>query len=214
MPEAAPTTTDEMRQALDRLAGHFASALGSLDPLHIDRAISDVLEQIAHALNVDHASLLGSAGEGGPAVPVQSWSRSDLETSGRSGAGVPVTLARGHSCALVVDAQSVLAEWPRDVLDRLRLLTDLMALARERGDNARELARTKSELARRLVAPAVVDLDEGADFEDIIGNSPLLRVAIARCQEVAPTGASVVLLGETGTGKELFARAVTGRSYV
>ena len=214
MPEAAPTTTDEMRQALDRLAGHFASALGSLDPLHIDRAISDVLEQIAHALNVDHASLLGSAGEGGPAVPVQSWSRSDLETSGRSAAAVPVTLARGHSCALVVDARSALAEWPRDVLDRLRLLTDLMALARERGDNARELARTKSELARRLVAPAVVDLDEGADFEDIIGNSPLLRVAIARCQEVAPTGASVVLLGETGTGKELFARAVTGRSYV
>jgi formate hydrogenlyase transcriptional activator len=37
-------------------------------------------------------------------------------------------------------------------------------------------------------------------------------VALARCQEVAPTDASVVLIGETGTGKELFARAVHNRS--
>ena len=68
MTEAAPTTTDGMRQALDRLAGQFASALGSLDPVHIDRAITDVLEQTAHALNVDHASLPGSTGEAGPAL--------------------------------------------------------------------------------------------------------------------------------------------------
>ncbi len=173
MTEAAPTTTDGMRQALDRLAGQFASALGSLDPVHIDRAITDVLEQIAHALNVDHASLPGSTGAAGPA----------------------------------------LAGWPGDVRDRLRILTDLIAVARQRRDLVRELERTKSELARRLAAPAaVVDLDDGADFEDIIGNSPLLRVAITRCQEVAPTDASVVLLGETGTGKELFARAVHNRS--
>jgi len=39
-----------------------------------------------------------------------------------------------------------------------------------------------------------------------------LRIALARVQEVAPTDASVMLLGETGTGKELFARAVHSRS--
>jgi len=177
MPEAAPTTTDGMRQALDRLAGHFASALGSLDPVHIDRAISDVLEQIAHALDIERAGLLGG------------------------GASSLVNVRRAGS------------EWPQEVLVRLRLLTDLIALARQRSDLVRELERTKAELARRLTAPAaLVDLDDGADFEDIIGNSPLLRVAIARCQEVAPTDASVVLLGETGTGKELFARAVHNRS--
>ena len=50
------------------------------------------------------------------------------------------------------------------------------------------------------------------DFEDIIGDSPALRIAQARVQEVAPTDASVVILGETGTGKELFAPAVHNRS--
>src|SRR4029079_14103669 len=45
------------------------------------------------------------------------------------------------------------------------------------------------------------------DFEDIVGDSPALRLALTRVLEVASTDASVVLLGETGTGKELFARA-------
>ena len=41
---------------------------------------------------------------------------------------------------------------------------------------------------------------------------PRVKHALARVQEVAPTDASVMLLGETGTGKELFARAVHNRS--
>ena len=50
------------------------------------------------------------------------------------------------------------------------------------------------------------------DFDEIIGDSPALRAALSRVQEVAPTDATVVLLGETGTGKELFAKAVHTRS--
>jgi transcriptional regulator with GAF, ATPase, and Fis domain len=73
-----------------------------------------------------------------------------------------------------------------------------------------------AEQAWAELAPPVPDT--GADdwdsngFEDIIGDSPALQVAIARVHEVAPTDASVVLIGETGTGKELFARAVHNRS--
>jgi transcriptional regulator with GAF, ATPase, and Fis domain len=82
-------------------------------------------------------------------------------------------------------------------------------------DIRREIERTKHELVRCFTAaPATTfsDIDDDDEFEDIIGNSPSLRIAISRCQEVAPTDASVVLLGETGTGKELFARAVHNRS--
>jgi len=45
-------------------------------------------------------------------------------------------------------------------------------------------------------------------FENILGQSPLIKQAIALAKKVAPTDATVLLLGETGTGKEVFAQAV------
>jgi formate hydrogenlyase transcriptional activator len=45
-------------------------------------------------------------------------------------------------------------------------------------------------------------------FEEIVGRSPALRRALALVEDAAPTDTTVLLLGETGTGKELFARAV------
>src|SRR5512146_3084146 len=46
----------------------------------------------------------------------------------------------------------------------------------------------------------------------IVGRSPALRRALQGVMQVAPTDATVLLLGETGTGKELFARAIHDRS--
>jgi transcriptional regulator with GAF, ATPase, and Fis domain len=45
-------------------------------------------------------------------------------------------------------------------------------------------------------------------FEGIVGKSPALQSALTEVQRVAPTGSTVLVLGETGTGKELVARAV------
>jgi formate hydrogenlyase transcriptional activator len=45
-------------------------------------------------------------------------------------------------------------------------------------------------------------------FEEIIGNSPALEFALAEVERVAPTDSTVLVLGETGTGKELIARAI------
>lgn len=49
-------------------------------------------------------------------------------------------------------------------------------------------------------------------FEQIIGNSPTLKHVLELVETVAPSDATVLLLGETGTGKELIARAVHERS--
>src|SRR5262245_25329615 len=50
------------------------------------------------------------------------------------------------------------------------------------------------------------------NFEEIVGNSPALLEVLAKVEQVAPTDSTVLIWGETGTGKELIARAVHDRS--
>jgi formate hydrogenlyase transcriptional activator len=50
------------------------------------------------------------------------------------------------------------------------------------------------------------------NFEQIIGNSPALRHVLELVETIAPNDSTVLLLGETGTGKELVARAIHGHS--
>src|SRR2546427_54203 len=56
------------------------------------------------------------------------------------------------------------------------------------------------------------DLDRASMFEEIVGSSPALQRVLAQVAKVAQTDATVLILGETGTGKELLARAVHKRS--
>jgi formate hydrogenlyase transcriptional activator len=51
-----------------------------------------------------------------------------------------------------------------------------------------------------------------SSFEQIIGSSPALKLALADVERVAPTDATVLVLGETGTGKELIAQAIHNAS--
>jgi DNA-binding NtrC family response regulator len=56
------------------------------------------------------------------------------------------------------------------------------------------------------------EISSEGNFEDIVGKSAALRKVLDQVAIVAPTGSTVLLHGETGTGKELFARAVHNRS--
>jgi len=57
-------------------------------------------------------------------------------------------------------------------------------------------------------------------FEQVIGNSPALEAVLEQVERVAPTGSTVLIQGETGTGKELIAHAIhsissrCGRSFI
>ncbi len=56
------------------------------------------------------------------------------------------------------------------------------------------------------------EIDRASMFEEIIGTSPVLQTVLSRLSKVAPTDSSVLVTGETGTGKELVARAIHRRS--
>jgi PAS domain S-box-containing protein len=56
------------------------------------------------------------------------------------------------------------------------------------------------------------EVDRASMFEEIVGTSKPLRAVLSRIAKVAPTDSTVLITGETGTGKELLARAVHKRS--
>ena len=56
------------------------------------------------------------------------------------------------------------------------------------------------------------EIDKTSMFEEIVGTSRLLRTVLSQVAKVAPTDSTVLIAGETGTGKELIARAVHKRS--
>jgi formate hydrogenlyase transcriptional activator len=56
------------------------------------------------------------------------------------------------------------------------------------------------------------EVDQTSMFEEIIGTSPALQAVLGRVSKVAPSDSTVLVTGETGTGKELIARAIHRRS--
>ena len=91
-----------------------------------------------------------------------------------------------------------------------------MALQRCRQETAlRASVATIERLNARLAADNVYlqeEIKTYHDFDEIVGEGASLRLALTRLGQVAPMNSSVLLLGETGTGKELFARALHDRS--
>jgi two-component system response regulator HydG len=78
-------------------------------------------------------------------------------------------------------------------------VNQLRAIAEKAADSSR-LRRANVELQRRL--------DEKFGFEGVVGTSPQMRDVIDKLKRIAPTNASVLIQGETGTGKELVAQAI------
>lgn len=70
----------------------------------------------------------------------------------------------------------------------------------EKAAESAQLRRTNFELNRRL--------DEKYGFEGVVGDSPLMREVIEKLKRIAPTHASVLIQGATGTGKELVAQSI------
>jgi len=74
-----------------------------------------------------------------------------------------------------------------------------------------EIKGLRDQLYRENIA-LKEEINQASMFEEIVGSSPALHAVLSRVSRVAPTDSTVLITGETGTGKELIARAVHKRS--
>ncbi len=122
---------------------------------------------------------------------------------------LPLTTARRRLGALVLTSKQPAAYDAAD-LGFLQLVANQVAGAVENALAFQEIAALKDQLARENAY-----LEEEArtehNFGDIVGESAALRRVLKQVETVAPTGSTVLIRGETGTGKELIARAVHDR---
>jgi formate hydrogenlyase transcriptional activator len=136
----------------------------------------------------------------------------------RSSLAVPAAIAGRVVCALWLGCVRHTREWSTPVVERMRLVAEILATALQRSRNHSALEANHAEI-NRLNACASGDnvylreeIKTYQDFDEIIGDGAPLRLALDRLSQVAPVSSTVLLLGETGTGKELFAHALHERS--
>ena len=132
-----------------------------------------------------------------------------------SGLGRSATAALTHGVPFELEMRARMKDgayrWYRRALQARAGRTGAhSSLVRDRTDiNDRKRAedRVKNEnLALRE------EIDRASMFEEIVGSSEALRAVLRQIAQVAPTDSTVLITGETGTGKELVARAIHKRS--
>jgi len=123
---------------------------------------------------------------------------------------VPLATARGRLGLLVLDRRSP-RPFSREELDRTSQAATQIAIALENALAFDEIAALKDRLSRENVY-LEEEIRHAQHFGEIVGESRALKGILHQVRTVAPTDSTVLLLGETGTGKELIARAVHAAS--
>jgi formate hydrogenlyase transcriptional activator len=93
----------------------------------------------------------------------------------------------------------------------LQEVASQVALAIENMKSYEEIATLKARLEKENIYLRE-EIRTEHNFEEIVGNSPALLAVLRTVEQVAPTDSTVLIHGETGTGKELIARAIHNRS--
>jgi transcriptional regulator with GAF, ATPase, and Fis domain len=132
----------------------------------------------------------------------------------RSNLTVPLRSQGEVRYCLAIGALRRTRAWPEALVARLTLVGDVFVLALQRAQGESRLKSTLAELnalkdrlqaenvyLREAVRPRVV-------ADALVSHSPAFRAALDEMRKVAPTKATVLLLGETGTGKEVMAGAI------
>src|SRR6267378_3317628 len=127
-----------------------------------------------------------------------------------SGCALPL-ISRGRTLGVLTLGSRVENSVSPEDVDFLLQAAGQVAIAIDNALAYREIAELKDKFAQEKLY--LEDEIRGEmDFEGIVGQSSVLRHVLQQVETVAPSDSTVLLLGETGTGKELIARAIHDRS--
>ncbi|HEV2177381.1 MAG TPA: PAS domain S-box protein [Terriglobia bacterium] len=133
---------------------------------------------------------------------IKRWAQLGL----KSGCWLPL-LNRGRSLGTLVVASRRESAFSASDVHVLSHVANQVALAVDNAEAFRQVAELRAKLAEEK-AYLEEELRTEYNFEEIIGESSALKRTLKQVETVAPTDATVLILGETGTGKELIARAI------
>jgi formate hydrogenlyase transcriptional activator len=123
---------------------------------------------------------------------------------------IPLT-NRGQALGILTIARTTDAPFTPYDVDFLTQAAGQIAIAIENALAYREISELKDKLAQEKLY-LEEEIRSEMNFENIVGTSPTLKHVLELVETVAPSDSTVLLLGETGTGKELIARAIHDRS--
>src|SRR5436853_2594112 len=118
---------------------------------------------------------------------------------------------RGRALGILSILRTTEAPFSQEDLDFLSRASGQIAIAIENACAYHEISQLKDKLAQEKLY-LEEEIRSEMIFENIIGNSPALKHVLGLVETVATSDSTVLLLGETGTGKELIARAIHDRS--
>ena len=120
-------------------------------------------------------------------------------------------MARGRSVGIMTLASFREDAFTPDDVEMIGQIGQQVAIAVENALAFGEIERLKNKLAHEKLY-LEDEIRHAYDFEEIVGRSDALRRILKQVATVAPTDSTVLIRGETGTGKELIARAIHNRS--
>jgi formate hydrogenlyase transcriptional activator len=126
-----------------------------------------------------------------------------------SGCSVPL-IVRGRSIGILHIASFHEAAFTESDLDMLMQIAGQVAISVENALSYQQIEELKNKLTEEKLY--LEDEIRNEYFDDIVGESEPLKQVLEQIQTVAQTDATVLILGETGTGKELIARALHNQS--
>lgn len=119
---------------------------------------------------------------------------------------IPLTTRKGELGTLNLASKEEKAFAPQDI-GFLQQVAAQVAVALDNARAYREIAQLTEKLASEKLY-LEEEIRTELNFEEIVGESAALKRILAQARTVAPSDATVLILGDTGTGKELIARAI------